>query len=92
MHLVLDSLLNNKSGIVFSEEYKKYNFKSQVCGEVKINLDDYITRKDKRFHLIFNVAIGGNWGGAMGIDDNIFPSRMEIDYVRVYSKNSSVET
>ena len=46
---VLDSLLKTKSGIVFSEEYKNYNFRSQVCGAVKINLDDYIDRKDKRF-------------------------------------------
>ena len=41
---------------------------------------------DKRFHLLFNIAVGGNWGGAKGIDDNAFPSRMEIDYVRVYSR------
>ena len=46
---VLNSLMNTKSGIIFSEEYKNYNFKSQVCGAVKINLDDYIDRKDKRF-------------------------------------------
>ena len=38
----------------------------------------------KKFHLIFNIAIGGSWGGLMGIDDSIFPQRMEIDYVRVY--------
>ena len=47
---------------------------------------------DKRFHLIFNIAVGGNWGGAKGIDDGVFPSKMEIDYVRVYSKNDGVET
>ena len=41
---------------------------------------------DKRFHLLFNIAVGGNWGGAKGIDDNAFPSKMEIDYVRVYSR------
>ena len=41
---------------------------------------------DKRFHLIFNIAVGGNWGGAQGIDETIFPSQMEIDYIRVYSK------
>ena len=46
---VLDSLLNTRSGITFSEEYKKYNFKSQICGNIKINLDDHIGRKDKRF-------------------------------------------
>lgn len=39
---------------------------------------------DKRFHLLLNLAIGGNWGGAQGIDNNIFPTAMEVDYVRVY--------
>lgn len=39
---------------------------------------------DQRFHLILNIAIGGNWGGVQGVDDNIFPVKMEIDYVRVY--------
>ena len=40
---------------------------------------------DQRFHLLMNIAVGGNWGGAQGIDDSIFPQRMEIDYVRVYT-------
>jgi beta-glucanase (GH16 family) len=39
---------------------------------------------DKRFHWLLNLAVGGNWGGKMGVDDTIFPARMEIDYVRVY--------
>lgn len=39
---------------------------------------------DQRFHLILNLAVGGNWGGKEGIDDSIWPQRMEIDYVRVY--------
>ncbi|QOI96914.1 MAG: glycoside hydrolase family 16 protein [Flammeovirgaceae bacterium] len=39
---------------------------------------------DKRFHLIMNVAVGGFWGGMQGIDDSIWPQRMEVDYVRVY--------
>jgi beta-glucanase (GH16 family) len=42
---------------------------------------------DKRFHLILNLAVGGNWGGVQGVDINAFPSQMEIDYVRVYKKN-----
>jgi beta-glucanase (GH16 family) len=36
------------------------------------------------FYLKLNLAVGGNWGGAEGIDPNIFPARYEIDYVRVY--------
>ena len=39
---------------------------------------------DKRFHLLLNVAVGGTWGGAQGVDDTIFPAAMVIDYVRVY--------
>ena len=47
---VLNSLLNTKSGIVFSEEQKKYNFRSQVSGTIKnLNLDEHIDRKQKRF-------------------------------------------
>ena len=47
---VLDSLLNSKSGIVFSEDHKKYNFRSQVVGSIKnLNLDEHIDRKQKRF-------------------------------------------
>lgn len=40
----------------------------------------------KNFHLILNLAIGGTWGGAQGIDNSIFPQRMEVEYVRVYKK------
>jgi hypothetical protein len=35
-------------------------------------------------HLLLNLAIGGDWGGAKGIDDTIFPKQMVVDYVRVY--------
>jgi beta-glucanase (GH16 family) len=67
--------------------------------EIRIYVDDlhYFTFKnegtgyktwpfDKRFHLLLNVAVGGNWGGVMGIDDTIFPRTMVVDYVRVYQK------
>ena len=39
---------------------------------------------NKKFHMIMNIAVGGNWGGAQGIDDTIFPKSMLVDYVRVY--------
>ena len=39
---------------------------------------------DRPFHLILNVAVGGDWGGAEGIDDAALPQRMEIDWVRVW--------
>jgi len=39
---------------------------------------------DKKFHLLMNVAVGGNWGGAQGVDDTVFPATLEIDHVKVY--------
>ena len=36
------------------------------------------------FHMILNIAVGGNWGGQKGVDENIWPQKMEVDYVRVY--------
>lgn len=41
---------------------------------------------DQPFHLILNIAVGGNWGGAKGVDTQIWPQRMEVDFVRVYDK------
>ncbi|MEB2776928.1 glycoside hydrolase family 16 protein [Algoriphagus sp. D3-2-R+10] len=41
---------------------------------------------DQPFHLILNIAVGGGWGGQQGIATDIWPQRMEIDYVRVYNK------
>lgn len=46
---------------------------------------------DRRFHLILNIAIGGSWGGVQGIDDDIFPQTMEVEYVRVYQRQDSVD-
>lgn len=39
-----------------------------------------------RFHLILNMAIGGSWGGQQGVDDSIWPQKMEVEYVRIYQK------
>ena len=31
-----------------------------------------------------NLAVGGDWGGAQGVDEAAFPAWREVDYVRVY--------
>jgi beta-glucanase (GH16 family) len=36
------------------------------------------------FEMILNLAIGGDWAGAKGIDDAAMPQRMQVDYVRVW--------
>jgi len=39
---------------------------------------------DNKLFLVLNLAVGGNWGGSKGVDETIWPRRMEVDYVRVY--------
>lgn len=40
---------------------------------------------DRRFHVLLNVAVGGNWPGAPNAATR-FPQRMDVDYVRVYQR------
>lgn len=39
---------------------------------------------DHPFHILLNIAVGGAWGGAEGVDPSIWPQEMRIDYVRAY--------
>lgn len=39
---------------------------------------------DIDYYLILNLAFGGGWGGAEGVDIDSLPQSYEIDYVRVY--------
>ncbi len=41
---------------------------------------------DKPFYMILNLAVGGDWGGKLGVNDNNFPAIFEIDYVRIYQQ------
>lgn len=36
------------------------------------------------YKMILNLAIGGDWAAAKGIDDKAMPQRMDVDYVRVW--------
>ena len=46
---VCNSLINTKSGISFSEEYKEHNLKSNIHGKPNIKLEDHVDRKIIRF-------------------------------------------
>lgn len=46
---------------------------------------------DRRMHLLINLAFGGDWGGARGVDDSYFPVQYEVDYVRVYQSPEIME-
>jgi len=39
---------------------------------------------DRSFYLIINTAVGGDWGGAQGIDETGWPQHLLVDYIRVY--------
>lgn len=54
-----------------------FEYKNEGLGESKWPYD-------KPFYLILNLAVGGLWGAAKGIDEAAFPQTMEVDYVRVF--------
>jgi beta-glucanase (GH16 family) len=70
-------------------DWTPYAIRGYIDGE---KIFEYINKNtgysawpfNKRFFLLLNLAVGGQWGGAQGIDNTIFPARMQVDYVRVY--------
>lgn len=57
-----------------------FYYKPETYGERNYNTWPF----DNPFYLKLNLAWGGNWGGAMGIDETCLPAVYEIDYVRVF--------
>lgn len=50
---------------------------------------------DQRFHIILNLAVGGNWPeqhNEKGLSRKNFPKTMEVDWVRVYECDDGPET
>ena len=44
-----DSLFYNKSGISFSKDYSDLGFRSHIHGDININFEDFLDKKDLRF-------------------------------------------
>lgn len=42
---------------------------------------------DQQYHLILNMAVGGNWPGRAAPAASGFPYYMQVDYVRVFDVN-----
>lgn len=63
----------------FVDDHKYFTYENEGSGDAAWPFD-------KPMYLILNLAIGGDWGGQKGIDERIFPQRMEVDYVRVYRR------
>lgn len=46
-------------------------------------------RFDRIFHLLLNLAVGGNWPGPPDAN-TVFPAIVEADWVRIYQQNSDL--
>jgi beta-glucanase (GH16 family) len=67
------------------------NITTYVDGKVQLTYDNRGLGRDDwpyddPFYVILNLAWGGDWGGAQGVDESALPATMEIDYVRVFQK------
>ena len=67
------------------------NITTYVDGKVQLSYDNRGLGRDDwpyddPFYIIFNLAWGGDWGGAQGVDESALPCTMEVDYVRVFQK------
>jgi beta-glucanase (GH16 family) len=77
---------------IYAVEWTESYIKGFVDGEAYFRFDNdgknnkHTWPFDAPFYLKLNLAWGGNWGGAQGIDENSLPATYEIDYVRVYQK------
>lgn len=76
---------------VYTTEWDENEIRTYVDGKLFFNFKNEKTGFeawpfDQEFHIILNLAIGGNWGGKHGIDKSKFPHTFEIDYVRVFEK------
>jgi len=40
---------------------------------------------DRSFHLLLNLAVGGNWPGAPD-ETTVFPQQLRVDWVRVWRR------
>jgi beta-glucanase (GH16 family)/glycerophosphoryl diester phosphodiesterase len=72
-------------GVEYDDTYMSFYFDNQVFYTVmRTEMKDWPF--DDPQYLLLNIAIGGTWGGEKGVDDSIFPQKMEVDYVRIFKK------
>lgn len=74
----------------YAVEWTPTEIKGFVDGEEYYLYDKNANDKEWPFNqpqnIILNLAMGGGWGGAQGMDDSVTSQKFEIDYVRVYEK------
>ena len=75
----------------YAMEWTAQKITTYVDGKVQLSYDNRGLGRDDwpyeyPFYIIFNLAWGGDWGGAQGVDEAALPATMEVDYVRVFQK------
>ena len=75
----------------YAIEWTAQNITTYVDGKVQLSYNNRGLGRDDwpyddPFYVIFNLAWGGDWGGAQGVDESALPVTMEVDYVRVFQK------
>ena len=69
---------------IYVDETLYFTFKNEGTGFMEWPFD-------QKFYLILNIAYGGNWGAAKGLDIESLPQKLEVDYVRVFQTGNSEE-
>ena len=73
----------------YAIKWTHQNITTYVDSKVQLSYDNRGLGRDDwpyddPFYVIFNLAWGGDWGGAQGTDESALPAVMEVDYVRVF--------
>lgn len=72
----------------YSMEWMPDSIKIFIDGKPYFTYNDTKTKLswpyDKPQNLIVNLAMGGGWGGRMGVDAALTSQKLVVDYVRVY--------
>ena len=68
----------------FADDHQYFSFRNERLTNPQADWRQWPFDRD--FRILLNIAVGGNWGGQQGVDENIWPQRLEIDYVRVLQR------
>jgi len=73
-------------GVIWTSDYIEAYVDDEVYFRYDDNTSDLSWPFSQPQNLILNLAMGGGWGGLMGMDDSVQSQKMIVDYVRVYQK------
>lgn len=71
-------------GIEWTADYIKAYVDDLFYFTYNDNADSLTWPFDEPQNIILNLAMGGGWGGAQGMDESVTSQKLLIDYVRVY--------